>query len=118
MQNTKKTYQTPQMTIVICDKMMLLSDSDEHTNHGRENACAHGSHAWFCDWAAYKYCMLLTEFLHKSYTNLDVILNAIKDKSSLLKKAIFISSDLILIPTYDYSRQDMIELNNLLQRNL
>lgn len=66
----------------------------------------------------YKYCMLLTEFLHKSYTNLDVILNAIKDKSSLLKKAIFISSDLILIPTNDYSKQDMLEFNNLLQRNL
>lgn len=49
MQNTKKTYQTPQMTIVVCDKMMLLSDSDEHTHHGHENACAHGSHAWFCD---------------------------------------------------------------------
>ena len=49
MQTTKKTYQTPKMTIVICDKMSLLSDSGEHTNHGHENACAHGSHAWFCD---------------------------------------------------------------------
>lgn len=62
--------------------------------------------------------MLLTEFLHKSYTKLDVILNAIKDKSSLLKKAVFVNSNLILIPTEDYSRQDMLEFNNLLQRNL
>ena len=62
--------------------------------------------------------MLLTEFLHKSYTNLDVILNAIKDKSSLLKKAIFVSSDLILIPTKEYSKQDMLEFNKLLKRNL
>ena len=62
--------------------------------------------------------MLLTEFLHKSYTNLDVILNAIKDKLSLLKKAIFVSSDLILIPTKEYSKQDMLEFNKLLKRNL
>ena len=62
--------------------------------------------------------MLFTEFLHKSYTNLDVILNAIKDKSSLLKKAIFVNSDLILIPTNEYSRQDMLEFNKLLKRNL
>jgi len=42
----KKTYIKPEMEVVKTDSFELLSGSDEH---GHENACAHGAHAWFCD---------------------------------------------------------------------
>lgn len=42
----KKKCVKPEMEVLKVDTPELLSGSDAH---GRENACAHGSHAWFCD---------------------------------------------------------------------
>ena len=49
----KKEYVKPTMEVIeMGSNTSLLAGSGEdngHWNHGRENACAHGSHAWFCD---------------------------------------------------------------------
>lgn len=42
-------YTAPKMEVIEAGAVELLSSSDESLNHGQENACAHGSHAWFCN---------------------------------------------------------------------
>lgn len=45
-----KKYERPKMEAVRVDsEVALLVASDDGPGwHGRDNACAHGSHAWFC----------------------------------------------------------------------
>lgn len=48
----KKIYVKPTMEVIdMQSNTELLAGSSEHGNSdwGHENACAHGSHAWFCD---------------------------------------------------------------------
>jgi len=48
----KKKFISPKMEIVEMESNTALlagSGDEEHGHHGHENACAHGSHAWFCD---------------------------------------------------------------------
>lgn len=49
----KKEYVKPKIEILTVETTALLAGSgvDEYEpgHHGHENACAHGSRAWFCD---------------------------------------------------------------------
>ena len=47
----KKQYVKPAMEVLEVSTAELLAGSGDEFpgQHGRDNACAHGSHAWFCD---------------------------------------------------------------------
>lgn len=50
----KKKYVKPEMDIIeMTSQTELLAGSgdvfDDDEPHGRENACLHGHHKWFCD---------------------------------------------------------------------
>lgn len=48
--NSKKVYEKPKLEIVEMNtKTQLLAHSGFGGGYGRDNACEHGAHKWFCD---------------------------------------------------------------------